>query len=114
MRDPADCRRADPPPLPVISGSRWFEPEGRPFIVRIEVPLAFDEMVAALYGVAEPGDITGDHDLIGTVVVTVTLEGLPALAERAARIRRDEQRGAIESPAFLALCRQRVAALLVP
>jgi len=110
MRDPADCRRADPPPLPVISGSRWFEPEGRPFIVRIEVPLAFDEMVAALYGVAEPGDITGDHDLIGTV----TLEGLPALAERAARIRRDEQRGAIESPAFRALCRQRVAALLVP
>ena len=114
MRDPADCRRADPPPLPVISGSRWFEPEGRPFILRVELPLAFDEMVAALYGIAEPGDITGDEDLIGAVAVTVTLEGLPALTERAARIRHDEQHDAIESPAFLAQCRQRVAALLAP
>src|SRR5712692_10830963 len=99
MRDPADSRPADPPPpLPVITGSRWFEAEGRPFILRVELPLAFDEMVAALYGTTVPGDITGDEDLIGAVVVTLTLEGLPALAERAARIRRDEQRGAIESP----------------
>jgi len=98
--------------LPVIRGPRWFEPEGRPLVVRVELPLAPAEMVAALYGVAEPGDIASDEDLIGAVAVTVTLEGLPALAERAARIRRDEQRGTTESPEFLALCRRRVAALL--
>src|SRR5713101_6001653 len=94
MRDPADSRPADPPPLPVITGSRWFEPEGRPFILRVELPLAFDEMVAALYGITVPGDITGDEDLIGAVVVTLTLEGLPALAERAARIRTWSEIGA--------------------
>jgi len=34
------------------------------------------------------------------------------LQERAARIRRDELRGAIEAPAFLVWCRRRIAALL--
>lgn len=84
----------------------------RAFILRIECPLTPDEMVAALYGVVEEGDIDGDEDLCGSVVVTMLTIGLPRLKERAARIRGDELRGAIEAPTFLALCRRRVAALL--
>jgi len=80
-------------------------------VLRIECPLAFDEMVAALYGIVEAGDMASDEELCGSVAVALLIEGLPPLHERAGKIRLDERRGAIESPAFLALCRQRVAAL---
>ena len=112
MHDQADRLGGEPPGgLPVISGPRWFDTQNRPFVLRIECPLAFDEMVAALYGVVETGDMVSDEDLCGSAVVTLLIEGLPALKERAEKIRVDESRGAIESPGFLALCRQRVAAL---
>jgi hypothetical protein len=99
---------------PVISGTRWFGPEHRPFVLRIEQPLTFDEMVAALYGVVELDDIVSDEDLCGSVAVTLLVEGLAALEARAAKLRRDEFSGAVESPEFLAICRQRVAALIGP
>jgi hypothetical protein len=100
--------------LPVISGARWFGTQNRPLVLRIECPLAFDEMVAALYGVIDAGDMASDEDLCGSIAVTLLIEGLPALRERAEKIRLDERRGAIGSPAFLALCRQRVTALTRP
>lgn len=97
--------------LPVISGPRWFETEDRPFVLRIECPLAFDDMVAALYWAADAGDLGSDEDLCGSIAVTLSIEGLAALRERARKIRVNERCGAIESPEFLALCRQRIAAL---
>jgi hypothetical protein len=100
------------PGLPVISGPEWFEADGRPFVLRIECPLAFEEMVAALYGFIEAEEVQDSEALCGCVAVALLIEGLAGLQERAARIRRDELSGAIASPAFLALCRQRVAALL--
>lgn len=96
----------------MIRDARWFDPPDGAFILRVECPLTFDEMVAALYGVVEESDIDGNEDLCGSVAVTMLTGGLPALQERAARIRHDELRGAIEAPAFLALCRRRVEALL--
>lgn len=101
-----------PAALPVISGTRWFGPAPGKFVLRMEQPVTFDEMVAALYGVAELDEIASDEDLCGCVVVTLLIEGLPALQARAAKLRRDEKRGAVESPAFLTMCRQRVAALV--
>jgi len=101
-----------PAVLPVISGTRWFGPAPGKFVLRIEQPVTFDEMVAALYGVVEQDELVSDEDLCGCVAVTLLIEGLPALQARAAKLRRDEKRGAVESPAFLAICRQRVAALL--
>jgi len=98
--------------LPVTSGPRWFDAENRPFVLRIECPLAFEEMVAALYGTAQPGDLASDEDLCGCVAVALSIEGLQGLRERAGKMRLDERRGAIESPAFLAMCRQQVAALI--
>ncbi len=112
MPDHADrLQGKSPSGLPVISGARWFGTGNRPLVLRIECPLAFDEMVAALYGIVEAGDMASDEELCGSVAVALLIEGLPALHERAEKIRLDERRGAIESPAFLALCRQRVAAL---
>jgi hypothetical protein len=112
MRNQPDLPGGEPAAgLPVISGPRWFDTENRPFVLRIECPLAFEEMVAALYGTAEAGDLASDEDLCGSIAVTLLVEGLTALRERARKIRVNERCGAIASPAFLALCRQRIAAL---
>jgi hypothetical protein len=105
-------RDASSPLLPVIRGPRWFGPEHRPFVLRMEQPLTFEEMVAALYDVVQADDIASQEDVCGSVAVTLLLEGLAALEARALRIRSDEEHGAVESPVFLAFCRQRVAALL--
>lgn len=98
--------------LPVIEGSRWFGPEPGPLVLRIELPVTCEEMVAALYGAVDPDEIASDEDLCGSVAVTLLIDGLPALKERVARLHNEEERGAVESPAFLAMCRDRVAALI--
>lgn len=98
--------------LPVIAGSQWFDTDNRPFVLRVEYPLTAEEMVAALYGAADPDDITTDDDLCGTIAVTLSLEGLPGLTDRARTIRHQELHGAIDSATFLATCRARVTALL--
>ena len=94
--------------LPVIRGARWFGPDRGPYALRIELPLTLAEMVAALYGVVEPDDMSTTEELCGSVVVTLLLEGLPALQRRATKIWMDEQHRRIESPEFLEFCRRRV------
>ena len=111
MHSQADRAGGELAGLPVVSGTRWFDPQDRPFVLRIECPLAFEELVAAIYGVAEADELASDEELCGCVAVTLLIEGFPGLRERARKIRADERHGAIESPAFLALCRQRIAAL---
>jgi hypothetical protein len=101
-----------PVALPVISGARWFGSEIRPFVLRVEVPMTFDQMVAAIYGVAQPDEIGSDEELCGSVVVTLLVEGLPGVDARAARLEQDENLGVVRSREFLSLCRQRVTALL--
>jgi hypothetical protein len=96
----------------VISGRPWFETEDRPFVLRVECPLAVDEVVAVLYGTAQADDMASDEDLCGYAAVALLIEGLQALQVRAEKLRADEGHGVIASPAFLALCRQRVAALI--
>jgi hypothetical protein len=100
------------PVLPVIRDAQWFGPEPGPFLLRLELPLVLEEMVAALYDVVEPGDMRSAEELCGSVAVTLLLEGLPALQERAEKIRIDERHGTIESPEFLEFCRRRVTELL--
>jgi hypothetical protein len=102
----------DHPELPVIGGEGWFDANGKPFVLRVEYPLTFDEMVAAIYGTADPADLVSDEDLCGTVAVTLSLEGLPGLSARVSKLRHAEGDSSIQSAVFLATCRQRVAALL--
>ena len=112
MHDQADSPREElAAGLPVISGARWFDPVSGPVLIRIECPLTLDEVVAALYLRADADDLASAEDLCGVVAVTLLLEGLAGLVEYAEKIRLDERRGAVESPAFLTLCRQRAAAL---
>jgi hypothetical protein len=101
-----------PVPLPVIRGARWFGAEPGPFVLRVELPLTLEEMVAALYDVVQPDEIDSDEGLCGSVAVTLLIEGLPALSARVGMLRKAEQSGAVESPEFLDLCRRRVEALL--
>ena len=75
--------------LPVIKGDGWFDSEHKQFVLCVEYRLSAEEMVAALYGVVELGDIASDEDLCGSVAVTLSNEGLPALGVRAAAIGRD-------------------------
>lgn len=109
--------RTDPTPhlrpvrLPVIKGDRWFDSEHRQFVLCVEYPLSAEEMVAALYGVVEPGDIASDEDLCGSVAVRLSIEGLPGLRAQVLKIRHEELSGSIESLPFLSTCRQRVTAL---
>lgn len=110
-----DARRQDGEScaLPVIRGPRWFGPEPKQFVLRAEIPVTFDEMVAALYGTAGPEDLASAEALSGAVVVSVMLEGLPALGARSKKLRDDEVGTGIESPAFLSVCRRHVAALML-
>ncbi len=98
----------------VIGGPKWFDSENGALVVLVAVPLTAELLVAALYGVAEAGDIATDEDLRGSAAVTLAIEGLAALEARARKIRMDEERGMIESPEFLAHCRQRGAASCRP
>ena len=65
--------------LPVIRGARWFGPKARPFVLRVELPLTFEEVVAVLYDVVQPDEISTDEDLCGSVAVTLLIEGLPGV-----------------------------------
>jgi hypothetical protein len=98
--------------LPVIRGPHWFGSVPRSLIVRVDVPLPFDEVVAVLHDVAQPDDLLADEDLVGCVAVTLLLEGLPGVEARAAKLRQDEANDTVDSPGFLSHCRERVNALL--
>jgi hypothetical protein len=108
-----DCRcYCSDAQVPAIRGPRWFGSAPRSLIVRIDVPLPFDEVVAVLHGIAQPDDLLTDEDLVGCVAVTLLLEGLPGVEARAAKLRQDEANDAVESPGFLSHCRERVSGLL--
>src|ERR1017187_4364510 len=77
MHDHADRLGGKPTGgLPVISGAKWFGTKNRPLVLHIEYPLAFDEIVAALYGTVEAGDMATNEDLGGSVAVALLLEGI--------------------------------------
>lgn len=92
---------------PVISGPTWFDPA--PFVVRLEHPLTFDEMVAALYSTPylTVVDIESAEDIWGYVASTVTERGMVALGGIAASI----EAGWVSEPGWLTACRQAVSAL---
>lgn len=104
-----------PTDLPVVvEGMPWFETEGRPFALRMAHPLSFDEMVAALY--MEPGitavDLATVEDVCGQIALTLTLKGQLAVEQATWDIDRDEARGRLDDPTWLAFCRERVTAVV--
>ena len=91
--------------------SGLFDGEGRPLMVRMEVPLSAGEMVAALYGEHErltQADLDTDQDVWRYVTVVVAQDGMHAIEQLAGVIAEQEQRSALAAAEWLAWCRRRV------
>ncbi len=79
MKNAVGCGRSQEPPcraLPALALSLppagLFDGEGRPCVVRMELPLSAGEMVAALYGEHErpaPADLETDGDVWGQIAM---------------------------------------------
>ena len=109
MADRPGVTRASPV---LTAGSGYFDGEGRPHVVRMELPLSAGEMVAALYG--EHGrlaaeDLETDGEVWGQIAMVVVQDGLHQVWELADLIDAQEPRHALAAPRWLALCRRRVA-----
>jgi hypothetical protein len=95
----------------LTAGSGLFDGEGRPLVVRMEVPLSAGEMVAALYGEHErltQADLDTDQDVWRYVAVVVAQDGMHAIEQLADVIAEQEQRCTLAAPEWLAWCRRRV------
>lgn len=96
---------------PVIGAGRWFEPA--PFVVRIERPMTFEAMVAALYesvGVIRD-DMATPEDVWGWVALEVSTRGMTAIDAAAQDIEQSERSGTVDDPDWLEFCRDRVTTL---
>jgi len=113
----ADAISPDKPSVtlasPVLTaGSGVFEGEGRPYVVRMELPLSAREMVAALYGDHErlmPGDLRTDEWVWVAIALVVVQDGMVAVERLARLIEAQERSRTLAAPEWLALCRRRVA-----
>jgi hypothetical protein len=107
-----DCPGADLAGIVFATGSGLFDQEGRPHVVRMELPLSAREMVAALYGEHDrltPADLDTDEQLWGHIAVVAAQEGLPAIWRLAGVIDAAEPCRVLAAPGWLAWCRKRVA-----
>jgi hypothetical protein len=97
---------------PVLTaGSGLFDGEGRPLVVRLEVPLSAGEMVAALYGEHErltQADLGTDQDVWRYVAVVIAQDGMQAIEQLANIIDEQERCRTLAAPEWLAWCRRRV------
>jgi hypothetical protein len=97
---------------PVLAaGSGLFDGEGRPLVVRLEVPLSAGEMAAALYGEHErltQADLGTDQDVWRYVAVVIAQDGMHAIEQLADVIAEQERCRSLAAPEWLAWCRRRV------
>lgn len=100
---------------PVLTGgSSWFEfeGEGMPHLLRMDLPVSADEMIAALYrdrAVLHGTDLGADCHVWEHAALVVALDGLNSIQDTVGEIRAQEQHGKLAAPEWLTLCRQRVA-----
>jgi hypothetical protein len=103
---------AGPVTSPVLAaGPGLFDGAGRPLVVRLEVPLSPQEMVAALYGEHErltQADFPTDEDVWRYVAVVVAQDGMHAIEQLADVIAEQERCHSLVAPEWLAWCRRRV------
>ena len=94
------------------AGSGLFDREGRPLVVRVEVPLSAEEMVAALYGEFDcltRADLGTTEDVWRHVAVVVAQDGMNTIELIADLIDEQERYRMLIAPEWLAWCRRRVA-----
>lgn len=101
---------------PVV-GEGCFNPLERPYVIRMEVPVTAELMVAAIYGERDQlfdFDLASDKDLWEHVASGLVQEGLCRLEEWALEIREQRRLGTLAEPEWLELCRRRVADIIDP
>lgn len=109
---PATGQQNTLPASPLITGGRWFDADGRPYLLRMELPVSAGEMVAALYGEYSrllPADLATDESVWASVAISVVHEGLHNIVRLADEIRKQERASELVTPEWLAFCRRRVA-----
>lgn len=103
---------AAPITSPVLAaGPGLFDGQGRPLVVRLEVPLSAREMVAALYGEHErltQSEFPADQDVWLYVAVVLAQDGMHAIEQLAEMIDEQERHCSLVAPDWLAWCRRRV------
>jgi hypothetical protein len=108
------ARRQPGPISPVISGENgWLGDDGRdqPLTLQLSLPVSAVELAAALYhdDHLTPADLAKDHGVWALAALAIIQDGLNAIQHRADEILAAEARGALANPAWLELCRRRVA-----
>ena len=102
------------PASPLLTGGIWFEANGRPCLLRIDLPISASEMVAALYGEysrLQREDLATAEGVWAHAAIVVVQDGLFHVERLADKIHEQEQPGTLEASVWLAYCRQRVAAV---
>jgi hypothetical protein len=97
---------------PVVGGDGCFEWEGRPHVLRMELPVSAEEMVAALYGERRALENGGLDDTVAAwqrIAIVIAFDGLDAVAEAADQILLHEVRGTLLGSEWLAVCRRWVS-----
>lgn len=99
---------------PVIGDGCFNAPE-RAYVLRADVPVTAEMLVAAVYAAREDlfdFDIADDDDLWESITFALVMEGFYRLEERALEIREEQRSGTLAAPEWLELCRRRVADII--
>jgi hypothetical protein len=111
---PVPNQREASPVSPVIAGEDgWLGDDDRdqPLTLQLRLPISAEELATALYDDHQlcPADLDKDENVWGFAAVAIVQDGLNAIQRRAEEIAFAESRHTLANPAWLALCRRRVA-----
>jgi hypothetical protein len=97
----------------ITSEDGWLGTDGRdqPLTLQLRLPVSAEELAAALYSddLLSPPDLATDADVWAFAAVAIVQDGLDAIQRHADEIAVAEARGELANPAWLELCRRRVA-----
>jgi hypothetical protein len=106
-------RREADPVSPVIAGGVWLGDDDRdqPFVLQLRLPVSAADLAAALYDDDQlsPADLAADENVWGFAAAAIVQDGMNAIERRADEIVRAEAWGTLANPAWLSVCRRRVA-----
>ena len=107
-------RREAGPVSPVITREDgWLGDDDRdqPLVLQLRLPVSAGEMAAALYGDEQlsPADLAADENVWGIAACAIAQDGMNHIERRADQIAVEETQGTLANPAWLELCRRRVA-----
>ncbi len=98
---------------PVIGGPVWLGDNdlNQPLVLRLRLPVSAAELAAALYydDHLSEADMADDTSVWGFAAVAIAADGQNAVLRRVAEIEAAQVCGTLADPAWLALCRRRVA-----